>query len=108
MNLVLFALPGSNIRFVAADLEAKFDIDVRVFEFDLTDNMQLVGFAEYVMEQYSINFLINNAGIGGTASITGATVEMIDQIILVNVRSTVLLTRLLIPHLMQHEKSYIL
>lgn len=108
MNMILFALPGSNIRFVAADLEAEYHIDVRVFEFDLTNHMQVIGFAQYVMENYPVNFLINNAGIGGTSPITRTSVEMIDQIVLVNVRSMVLLTRMLIPHLQQHEKSYIL
>ncbi len=108
MNMILFALPGSHIRFVAADLRAEFDVDVRVFEFDLTNTIELTQYADYVAENYSINFLINNAGVGGTSAITHTSVEVIDQIILVNVRSTVLLTRLLIPHLLQHEKSYIL
>lgn len=60
------------------------------------------------MEHFSINFLINNAGIGGTSSLTETPVERIDDIIQLNVRSTSLITRMMIPHLLREPMSHIL
>jgi short-subunit dehydrogenase len=60
------------------------------------------------MEHFSIDFLISNAGIGGTSSLMETSLQRIDDIIQLNVRSTSLLTRLLIPHLLKQPSSYIL
>jgi short-subunit dehydrogenase len=108
MNIILIALPGGNTRSLAENLILEYQVDVRVFEFDLTDSDALKHNLEQVAAQYSISFLINNAGVGGTSSITDTSLESIDRIILLNVRSTALLTRLLIPHLLKHERSYIM
>ncbi|WP_198315230.1 SDR family oxidoreductase [Chitinophaga sp. MD30] len=108
MNIILIALPGGNTSSLAYHLMLEYQVDVQVFEFDLTDVSLLKCKLEEIMRRYAIDFLINNAGVGGTAAITGAPVDKIDQIILVNVRSTALVTRLLLPHLLQHERSYIM
>lgn len=107
-NMILFALPGSTIRSIAGQLQQQYGIDVQVFEFDLANSDQLQQHAQTIREQYPVDFLINNAGIGGTAPIRDTSLQRIDQIIQVNVRSTALLTHLLIPHLLQHKHSYIL
>jgi short-subunit dehydrogenase len=106
--IILLALPGSNIRSVATNIQIEYDVDVQVFEFDLTDQWQLKAHLQDIMQRFPIDFLINNAGIGGTSAITGTSLERIDQIIQVNVRSTVMLTHLLIPHLLKNKSSYIL
>jgi short-subunit dehydrogenase len=107
-NLVLFALPGSQLHSLARYLMAEFNVDVQVFKFDLTDSYELAQQVEQVTAHYPVNFLINNAGIGGTAAITTTTFEKMDQIIQLNVRSTAQLTHLLIPHLLKQEESFIL
>lgn len=107
-NLVLIALPGSHIRSLARDLADSFGIDVQVFEFDLTESWVLKHKMQYITANYAIDFLINNAGTGGSSSITDTPLERIDQIIQLNVRSTALLTHLLLPHLIKHTNAYIL
>ena len=52
--------------------------------------------------------MINNAGIGGTKSFLEASPEYIDQIVLLNMRALVLLTRLLLPNLKRQQQAYIL
>ncbi len=108
MNLILIALPGTNTRDLAANLISNFAIHVQVFEFDLTDGLKLKKQLEHIAAHYRVNFLINNAGIGGTAGIMETSAERIDQIIQLNVRSTVMITHLLIPHLLNNERSYIM
>lgn len=107
-NIILIALPGGNTRSIAVNLRLEYLVDVQVFEFDLTDSEELQTKVTEITQQYAIDFLINNAGVGGTSSIMGTSLERIDQIILLNVRTTALLTRLLIPHLLKHDKSYIM
>lgn len=108
MNIILIALPGGNLRSIADNLELEYSVSVKVFEFDLSDSDILKQQLQVIMEKYAINFLINNAGVGGTSSITHTSLERIDDIIMLNVRSTVLLTHLLIPHLLRHPQSYIM
>jgi short-subunit dehydrogenase len=108
MDLILIALPGTYTRELANSLVNTFGIAVEVFEFDLTDNALLKKQLEHIIAHFPVNFLINNAGIGGTAAIRETTTEKIDQIIQLNVRSTVMITHQLIPHLLKHERSYIM
>lgn len=107
-NLLLIALPGGNCASIARNLIAAYSIRVEVFEFDLTDNAALQSHIEHITAHYNVDFLINNAGMGGTSAIMDTTLERIDQIIQLNVRSTALITRLLIPHLLRNPKSYIM
>lgn len=107
-HLILFSLPGSNLKSLAADLQNEYQIQVRFFEFDMRDAVALQVNTNFVTDNFSIDFLISNAGIGGTSSLMETPLERIDDIIQLNVRSTSLLTRLLIPHLLKQPKSYIL
>lgn len=106
--VILFALPGSTIRSVANNIRIEYGVDAQVFEFDLTDQLQLQAHVQDIIRCFPVDFLINNAGIGGTSAIMGTSLERIDQIIQVNVRSTTLLTHLLIPHLLKNRESFML
>lgn len=108
MNIILIALPGGNTRSIADNLQVEYGVKVQVFEFDMTDTLLLQAQLDHIAELYVINFLINNAGIGGTASIIDTSVDAIDRIIQLNVRSTAIVTRCLIPYLLQHDRSYIM
>ena len=106
-NLLLLALPGSNLQALADNLVSQYRVNVHVFEFDLTDNASLNEHAGYIADNFRVDFLINNAGTGGTAAITETSPEHIDRIIQLNVKSTVLITRLLLPNLLK-QRSFIL
>lgn len=107
-NILLIALPGGNMSSLADNLQLEYGIDARVFEFDMTDSHELKKQLAVITDQFNIDFLINNAGIGGTSAINETPIDNIDSIILLNVRSTVLLTRMLIPHLLKNKCSYIM
>ncbi|QEH42235.1 SDR family oxidoreductase [Chitinophaga sp. XS-30] len=107
-NLLLIALPGGNATSIARHLASAFGIRAEVFEFDLTDNAALQSHIDHITAHFEVDFLINNAGMGGTSAMMSTTVEKIDQIIQLNVRSTALITRLLIPHLLRNPRSYIM
>lgn len=108
MNVILIALSGGNAQSLAKQLISVYNVDAQAFELDMTDTLLLQQQLQLISENYKIDFLINNAGIGGTASILDTSVDAIDRIIQLNVRSTAIVTRCLIPHLLKHERSYIM
>jgi hypothetical protein len=107
-NLILVALPGRNLRQLCGELEHAFGIKAVARECDLTDERQLTDLAMDIQANYSIDRLINNAGIGGTARFEESTPEYLDKIIHLNIRATTMLTRLLLSELKRHRKAIII
>lgn len=106
-NLLLVSLPSEGIFELEQLLKQKFGVDIYSFELDLTNSKALNQFIESV-QKFSINSLINNAGMGGTKAFHEATKDDIDKIILLNMRSLVLLTHQLLPKLKQEKSASIL
>jgi short-subunit dehydrogenase len=107
-NLILVALPGRNLKLLAEALEQKYSILAISREYDLTDEKALERFIADVESNYSVDQLINNAGVGGSNRFEQATTEYLDRIIQLNIRATTMLTRKLLPELMLHPKSQII
>jgi short-subunit dehydrogenase len=108
MNIIMIALPNSNTNSLAEELELEFGVDTRVFEFDMTDSIVLQEHINLIRDKFDVNFIINNAGVGGTAAITNCSLEAIDRILQVNIRSMVLITQGLLPVLLKQDRSYVL
>jgi short-subunit dehydrogenase len=108
MNIIMIALPNGNTTALAATLELEYGIEVCVFEFDMTDRILLRERINFISSNFKLNFLINNAGIGGTLPITESSFEAADRILEVNIRSMVLITQTLLSNLMAQPQSYIL
>ncbi|WP_316811620.1 SDR family NAD(P)-dependent oxidoreductase [Pedobacter heparinus] len=108
MNIIMIALPGSNTASLANSLRLAYGIKISVFEFDMTDSILLVENLKYIIENFEINFLINNAGIGGTVAIMESPLAAIDRILQVNIRSMVLITQMLLPGLLKQEDGHIM
>jgi len=107
-NLLLTALPGENIRSLGESLSVEYGIIVHTFEADLTKSDEIREFASFVYENYEIDILINNAGLGGVKSFFEATPEYLEEIVLLNIHALVMLTRKLLPVLQRQGKAYIL
>jgi short-subunit dehydrogenase len=107
-NLILLDIPGSATSSIASHLAFKYKVEAHVFEFDLTNTYEARHQLNTISEKFPVSFIINNAGIGGTSSITETSIERIEQIISLNIKSTVMLTRIFIPHLLKQADSYIL
>lgn len=107
-SLVLLALPGENTPSLARHIQYQFGVAVFVYELDMCDEEQLSVTLQEINEKYRVFFLINNAGIGGTASITQTSFQALDRIIRLNVKAGVQVTKSMIPALSQFKESYIL
>ena len=108
MNLILVSLPGENLPELCANLSARYQVVVCHYETDLTDKEKVERLAAWVIANFSVNVLINNAGAGGTRLLETTPIDYIDRLIQLNIRATSLLVRLLIPELKMHRKAYIL
>lgn len=107
-NVLLVALPDEGLKDVVDDVKAKYGVDAYFLEGDLTDESFLKSIVDGVKKDFAINFLINNAGIGGTKPILDASLAYINNMILLNIRAIAYLTHQLLPNLKQHPKAYIL
>lgn len=106
-DLILISLPDEGIKDFAKELIDRYGIDVHFIETDLTHSQMLTETTSF-LKDYQIDLLINNAGIGGTQLFEDASIEYIDSIMLLNMRSLVLLTHQLLPVLKVQKQAYIL
>jgi uncharacterized protein len=107
-NLILVALPGRNLKQLCEELMFTYGIRAFCFECDLTNESALTELAGDITGNFSVDQLVNNAGVGGTLRFADATCEYLDKIIHLNIRATTMLTRLMLPELMKHKKALIL
>ena len=107
-NLILISLPGENINLLATRIRAIYNIEVRYFETDLTNDRELNHLCNDLSVKFNIDMLINNAGIGGVHNFADASSGYIDKIILLNIKALVTLTQRLLPILKKQKKAYIL
>jgi short-subunit dehydrogenase len=108
MNLILTALPGESLEGFCQELTIKYHIKVQFYEIDLTIIESIYLFHDWIHNNFRVNGLINNAGIGDSGPFCECSTKKIDSIILLNIRALSILIRLLEPELMSHSKAYIL
>ena len=106
-NILLTALPDEGLADFAVFLEDNYSITVEYLEADLSKADAVKDVADWAKE-FPIKVLINNAGIGGTMPFQRASPDYIDLIIQLNVRAPALLSRLLLPELLNRDQAYIL
>lgn len=108
-NLVLVSLPNEDLQGLGENISSSYNVKVYTQEWDLTNDKQLNEFTEWVLNQkINVNFLINNAGIGGTDVFESTSVGRIDTMIQLNMKAMVCVTNQLLPVLKQNKSSYIL
>lgn len=107
INLLLVSLPGENLDITSRELARKHNVSVQFLEKNLAEQESVFEIAAWA-KNFDVNILINNAGVGGTRAFEQATPGYLDNIILVNVRATSMLTRLMLPVLKHNKDSYIL
>jgi short-subunit dehydrogenase len=109
MNLILVSLPGERLDQVALAIASKYDVKTDYFETDLSKPGSPEEVFEWTQTKgLAVNILINNAGIAGASVFEKADLKSIDDRIMVNIRALVMLSRLFLPVLKSHNKSYIL
>lgn len=108
-NLFLVALPGSGLQEVCSYLENRYGVCAKYLCIDLREKGAPVRIYERALrEGITVNFLVNNAGIGHAGAIEEHTQEEIDDMIMLNIRALTSLTRLFMPMLKGCPTAHIL
>jgi uncharacterized protein len=108
-NLILVALENDGLEETADSIRQKFNVKVKTIETNLAKPDAVYLLANEINANFEIEYLINNAGIGGTSIFSEVSVEQIEELLMINVRALSLLTRLLLPNLMRQQgRAYIL
>jgi uncharacterized protein len=107
-NLLLVALPDSGLPELCDEIRQEFGRPAIGYECDLTNEYALEKMAHWVNSNYPIDWLINNAGTGGSKKFEDATADYLDRIIHLNIRATTMLTYLLLPELKRHSEALII
>jgi short-subunit dehydrogenase len=108
-NLVLVALPHTGLEELCQNLEMEYRVKVHCLCKDLTTPDSTKEIYQYCQENnLSINFLINNAGLGGVAAFAHSRQDEIQYMMTLNMHATVNLTRYFIHDLKKCGQGYIL
>ena len=109
MNLILVALPSPELYALAAFIKANYPVEIVCFGKDLCrDESCMELYKEVAALNLQVNMLINNAGIGSTILFREGSPVLFEKQIRLNVLATTLITRLFLPMLQKHARSYIL
>ena len=108
-NVLLVSLPNENLQKLSLEIKEKYGVQSAYFEIDLTEKDSAKNIFNWVKKNnYSIDFLINNAGFGGVGSFEDYSIEYIEKMIDLNIKATTNLTHYFIPDLKKNSPSYIL
>lgn len=109
MNLILISLPGEGLESVAFTIADKYKVKTHFLETDLTQNDSPEQVYNWTREcGMDVSVLVNNAGVAGASVFETSDLKYIDARIMLNIRATVMLTRLFIPVLKKHKESFVL
>ena len=108
-NLILVALPASNLDKVACELRGSYDVKVCHFEVDLTTPTGPQQVFDWVKTQkLQVSVLVNNAGMGHEGNFESTPWTYINSMMQLNMNAVVQLTYLFLPELKQRNQAYIL
>lgn len=109
MNLVLVALPGPELHYLADFIKRNYHVDAIAIEQDLTSEENCIAVYRYIKEmKLKVNILINNAGLGGTMLFSEGNYSFYRKQIKLNIVATTLFTHLFLEMLKENGPSCIL
>jgi short-subunit dehydrogenase len=107
-SLVLVARRRDRLEELKTELSARSpSLRVEIREIDLSNLEQTMVLAKSLAEQ-SIDFLINNAGLGDLGPLVGADPARVNEQVQVNVLALTALTRAVLPQMIAQKRGAIL
>jgi len=108
-NVLLVSLPKENLKNLSVVISKEFNVLTDFYEVDLTENKSAEEILSWVKKKnYSINFLINNAGFGGYGAFEDYSLEYFETMIDLNIKATTRMTHYFISELKKNSPSFIL
>jgi len=108
-NLLLVALANSNLAELSEELRSKYAVEVNFLELDFSRIDAATDLYEWcVQNNYEVDMLINNLGIGGKEKFKDIRLDEIRQMIQLNAYVMSAITNLFLPMLNRQPRAYIL
>lgn len=107
-NLILVSLSGEKLEQKAREIRDETMVDVQFYECDLTRKEEMEQLILWIKQNFSLQILVNNAGVGCAKPFTEVDFDLTDKILLLNIRSVVMLTHGLLPVLQKQNQAYVL
>lgn len=109
MNLILVALPGPEVYYLANFIKRNYIVDVVAIEKDLSIEENCLSVFKLVKDlQLSVNMLINDTGLGSTMLFSEGDIAFYQKQIKLNIIATTMLTHLFLDMLRLNGPSHIL
>jgi|TARA_B110000196_G_scaffold36502_1_gene27285 short-subunit dehydrogenase len=109
MNILLVSLPNDDLEAKSRSISTKYKVKAEYHECDLTEIRDINNLIKWVEENgFNVNFLINNAGFGGTMPFDEMSEEYINKMIDLNIKATTHVMNKFIPMLKSNSPSRIL
>lgn len=107
-NLIIVARSEDKLRKLADELHQAHGIDIKVFGIDLMDPKSAEKLHQLCQDQnLTVNFLINDAGVGLIGKFDEFELQRIEEMINLNVLTLTKLTYLFLPQLKQNQGKII-
>ena len=107
-RLILVARTKEKLDSLAAEVE-KRGASSRVYDIDLSDSGAVHQLVNQMKEEYGgIDVLVNNAGMASMAAADQQDLDKFDQMVDLNFRSLVHLTRRVLPHMIEKNGGTII
>jgi uncharacterized protein len=108
-NLLLVALPDTNLAELSDELRSKYSVEVNFLELNFSRIDAVTDLYDWcVQNNYEVDKLINNLGIGGKENFKNLNLEEIQQMIQLNAYVVSAITNLFLPMLNRQPRAYIL
>lgn len=108
-NLFLVSLPDKELNNIVNEIERDYQVDVKWLGIDLTKRDSPQKVFDFAREnKITVCNLVNNAGVGFEGEFEKLTPEVVDQMILLNVRASTMLTLFFLPEMKKLERAHIL
>ncbi len=109
MNLILVALPGPELYYLADFIKNNYDVDVVALEKDLSREENSAKLFDEVQQLgLGVNMLINNVGLGSTMLFSEGNIAFFEKQIKLNILATTLITHHFLNMLKANGPSYVL
>ena len=96
------------VHTVREEITSQYHTDCQSFIIDLSDENAVQKWAKKINSNYAVSMLVNNVGAGGSLAFPDADMDYLLRILHLNVLCTTILTKALLPNLIQHTPAYIL
>lgn len=106
-NLLLLSLKNEGLKMLSQQIHNLHHVDVRFLEIDFMAP-DAINRIKIWTNDFKIDLLVNNAGLGGTKKFDSSDIAYIEKIIQINIRIVALLTHTLLPKLKKNGPAYIL